>query len=134
MQIIKQLPYDILNVIYNYDNTYKIYYSNFVLYDLKFTIYKIKYFINDETKNKLILYKNEIYIHCDNLKNPHFVSTCIFNNKFPIFDSLDSSDKIKNYPEFELQIVSLENKINIIKFIENKYSNTFHPFIEFFSE
>lgn len=132
MQIIKKLPYDILNVIYNYDNTYKIYFSNFVLQDLKFTIYKIKYYINNETKNKLILYKNEIYIHCDCLKNPNFVSTCIFNKNFPIFDSLDSFEKIQNHPEFKLQILSLENKINVIQFIENKYSNTFHPFIEIF--
>ena len=44
MQIIKKLPYDVLYLIYNYDNTYKTHYSNFVLYDLKFAIYKIKYF------------------------------------------------------------------------------------------
>ena len=129
MQIIKKLPYDILQQIYKYDDTYKKYFSDIVLQHLKFKIYKIKYFIHSETNNILILYKNKIFIHCDSLKKPQFVSTCIFNNKFPIFDSFQ---KIKNYPEFELKKVSLEKQINIIKFIENKYSDTFHPFIGFF--
>lgn len=125
--MIQFLPTDIITKIYSYDDTYKIYFDENVLYDLKYKILNMKYYINSETKNILILYNDKIFIHCDSLENPVFVSTCVFNNKFPIFKN---KNEIKDYPKFILQKVL--NKKQIIKFIENKYSKTFQPFIELF--
>ena len=126
----KKLPYDIISNIYSYDDTYKNFFLENILIDLKYKIYNIRFYIHSETKNILILYKNQIFIHCDNLEKPNFVSTCIFNNKFPIFEN---NDEIKNYPEFILvKNPNDEQKNKIIQFIENKYSKTFHPFIEIF--
>lgn len=121
------LPYDVINNIYSFDNTYKNYFFNTVLIDLKYKIYNIKIFENNINKNLLISYKNKIFIHCDQLENPQFVSTSIYNNKFPIFEN---QKIIKNYPEFKY--ILPKNKKNIIDFIENKYSKTFHPFIDIF--
>ena len=126
--MIKFLPTDIITKIYSYDDTYKIYFDENILYDLKYKILNMKYYINSETKNILILYNDKIFIHCDSLENPVFVSTCVFNKKFPIFKN---KNEIKDYPEFILQQKVL-NKKQIIKFIENKYSKTFQPFIELF--
>lgn len=126
--MIKFLPNEIISNIYSYDDTYKIYFTENVLYDLKYIIYNIKFYINSETKNFLILYKNKVFIHCDDLKAPTFVSTCIFTNTFPIFKN---KNNIKDYPEFIFQKDPM-NKNNIIKFIENRYSTSFQPFTELF--
>lgn len=128
----KILPNEIISKIYSYDDTLKKYFTENVLYDLKYKIFDIKYYINSMNKNILILYKNQIFIHCDNLEYPTFVSTCVFNSKFPIFDN---KSEIKDYPEFIFQSnFDCKNKKNIIQFIENKYSNTFHPLLEIFFE
>lgn len=124
----KILPYEIISKIYSYDDTCKKYFTENVLYDLKYKILNIQYYINSISKNILILYKNQIFIHCDNLKYPTFVSTCIFNQTFPIFDN---KNEIKNYPEFIFQ-KEPEKKKCIIDFIENKYSTSFQPFTELF--
>lgn len=124
----KILPNEIISKIYFYDDTYKIYFRKIVLHDLKYKIFNIQYYINSISKNILILYKKKIFIHCDNLENPNFVSTCIFNKTFPIFDN---KNEIKNYPEFIFQ-KEPENKKKIIDFIENIYSTSFQPFAEFF--